>query len=259
MYKQRLYTTAGIVLSFTIALGGWAFVSMLIDMKSDAMLSETGVVPVNAPRIEEDSDYDDESPFPTLTDYEIAAVLQIWQSELVYEQPHEPTEGQLSMEQAIKAGEDGLSYFFDQEVMPLEFSDHEYSKISAYLCRNIIRGKETQTFEPFYSTWSVSFSSENISAVFIINAVTGQIWGAAVEFTGNKNDEFILPKTSALLDIYTSYLNLEGGNRIEITDYSAQRDYNMFSAVVYGVSRGNYARISMGLIGRTSEFLIVES
>jgi len=49
MNKQRIYTTLGIALSFSIAVGGWTLTSMLIDRKSDALLSATGIIRIDTP------------------------------------------------------------------------------------------------------------------------------------------------------------------------------------------------------------------
>jgi hypothetical protein len=250
--KQALYTTLGIAVSFAVAFGGWTFVNGLINTKSDTLLSVTGDIYVSASRVEEESE--EEPLFPTLSDYEIAAVLQSREMEWIYEQPHEPIEGQLSMEQAIRAGEEGLNYFIEQGVIPLEFSDRGFSRVNAHLSQYLerTRSQEVQMLEPFYSFWSIAFSSERLSVEFDINAVTGQIWSAEIGFTSS-DKELMLPKVNEMLDSFTGYLNLESGSWVEITDYGVKRDYNMFSAFVRSISRAPYARIGMGLFANSTQ------
>ncbi|MCL2146471.1 MAG: hypothetical protein FWH52_01565 [Synergistaceae bacterium] len=49
MSKQKILTAAGILSSFAIAVCGWVLTSKLIDIKSDALLSVTGITQIDTP------------------------------------------------------------------------------------------------------------------------------------------------------------------------------------------------------------------
>lgn len=217
--KRNLYTAMGIALSFVIAIGGWALTSKLIDGKADALLSVTGSVKVpvvaSTDTGKEPDESGGESPhvLPRLTATEISAVLQNWKA-AGSERPHEPTDGQLSMEQAIEAGKAGLSYFCEQGVIPTELLELEYDKINAYLYENQPRGQETGSLDPFYSYWTVSLTNGRMSALLTINAVTGQIWKAEIASTISSVN-FNEVQAEHMLDVFTSYLDLGDGDLIE--------------------------------------------
>lgn len=208
--KRNLYTAMGITLSFIIAVGGWVLTSTLIDRKSDTLLSATGSIHVNTPPVSpKDTNDDDETPphRRTLSESQIYKVLQSWEAE-IGERPHEPVDGQLSMEQAIDIGKTGLSYFYEQGIIPAELL--EYDKTNAYLCEKQPRGQENYTINPYYSYWSITFSGENKRVTLVINAMTGQIWEAAISGAG-------IAETEKALDAFISYLDFGDGDSY-ITD-----------------------------------------
>lgn len=217
MNKQLVYTVMGVVLSFIIAISGWLLTSMLIDKKSDALLSTTGVVQVNAPSIPKDADNmpdtsEETVELPKLTDKEILSVLQNWDTP-GHEQLHEPVDGQIDIEQSIDAGKAGLSYFYEQGIIhePL----HENAKINAYLFKNHPNGAGTQTLKPYYSYWIISFTGENINAILTINAVTGQIWKADITLS-NSDILFNAVYANNTLKSFVSYLDLSGDEKINL-------------------------------------------
>ena len=215
MNKQKIYTGIGIALSLLIAIGGWLLTSALIDKKSDALLSLTGITTIDAPGImstpgitENADDRSHNSPMserPVLTEQQIYEILQNWESS-GNEKPHEPKEGQLNMEQAIAAGKTGLTYFSEQGIIPVELAGYKYDKTNAYLCQNLIDG-QAQFLDSVYSYWTVTFTSEQMSANLIINAVTGQIWKASMTiFNENIDSGEVIPKHA--LDAFASYIGI---------------------------------------------------
>lgn len=218
MSKRNLYTFAGIFMSFIIAIGGWALTSTLIDRKSDALLSATGSVRVDVPVTLGDQSGVEPSYEPVaLTEEQIVSVLQNWEAD-GEEKPHEPVDGQLAMEQAIDAGKDWLSYFYEQGVIPAELL--EYDKTSAYLCVKQPRGQENHTLNPYYSYWSITFSSDNKRALLVINAVTGQIWDAAISGAG-----VVEADAEKRLDAFVSYLGLKGSGSLVTNSATASKSF----------------------------------
>ena len=183
-WKRNLYTGMGIVLSFSIAIGGWALTSMLIDNKSDALMSMTGYVTVNPPPITTPSQTDDDpadglpAEWPRLTEVEMARILINWES-TGHERPHEPMEGQLNMEQAIDAADACLAEWGKTGLLPVEWETYE--SVRASLCQNLPEGRRDM-LDPVYSYWIISLANQDTRTVLTINAVTGQIWKASLSF-----------------------------------------------------------------------------
>jgi hypothetical protein len=182
--KQKRFTAAGIALSFAIAIGGWAVTSALIDIKSDTLLSASGVTWTNtsdagpSTQPNQDAAADDPDPsgdLPTLTEYDLISVLKNWETP-GRETPHEPTAEQIGMEEAMIIGEAALSSFDKQGILFTELLTFDKSKTTACLFQNIPLNQAEQFLPPIYSYWVVVFRGEGrITAAVIVNAVTGQV------------------------------------------------------------------------------------
>lgn len=217
--KQNFYTAIGIALSFLIAFGGWIVTRELLDKKEKALFAVTGSIQVNTPIItaaetskNQDGEESIETEYisPKLTDSQITSVLQNWENDGV-ERPHEPMVGQLNMEQAIEAAKDGLKFFYEQGFIPENFHD-EYNKINANLCVKQLGDQRTQTFEPYYSYWTVLLTGDKTNSQLIINAVTGQIWRADVTLLPQSGKYYKIETDERsmehIVDSFISYLDL---------------------------------------------------
>lgn len=244
MNKQNLYTVLGIALSFIIAVGGWTLTSALIDRKSDALLSATESVKFNMQATIEQGDEETHHNFPTLSEGEIAKIILSWES-IIEERPHEPVEGQLNMEQAIEAGKAGLSYFYEQDIISGELL--EYAKTSAYLCEKQPSGQENHTLNPYYSYWTVTFSSENKRATLVIHAMTGQIWQAVV--SGDIESSL---ETAKLLDVFIAYLNLDANGSFVSDGHITSKSFAGGS--LHAIARRGTATTSLSESGSSGFF-----
>ena len=179
---NNIYTGLGIILSFAIAVGGWTLTRRLIDNRSDALMSQAGYQTVNPPTVATPAHNDDGeedgslSERPRLTVAEMARILINWES-TDRERPHEPMEGQLSMEEAIDAADACLIEWGEAGLLAWE----TYENVRAYLCQNLPEDR-ADMLDPVYSYWTVSLSDQNLRATLTINAVTGQIWKASLSF-----------------------------------------------------------------------------
>lgn len=193
MIKQRVFTTLGIVFSLLIVFGGWGLTSKLLESHEAELLGAVESVKVITPASTPENP-SIETNYPTLTESELYKVLNIWELG-TGEIPHEPRAGQLTMEQAITAGKEGLAFFSEHGMLRGEFTAFE--KTNAYLCESELdlsqliptnqemKPEDIRSDEelaPFYSYWTVSFSSDNVNATLIINAATGQIWKTKMEY-----------------------------------------------------------------------------
>jgi len=181
MSKKIVFTAAGILLSFAIAVGGWVFTSWLIDIESHRLLSGTTSFLVDIPTMESthpNNENDDPNIRLGLTTGEIVSILQNW--ELIgNRRPHEPAAGQINMEQAIESGRLGLDFLYNQNALPEEVL--EFSNVRATLNQNTPYGGQ---FLPLrYSYWNVRFINDYVDVIMTINAVTGQVWRIEVSTT----------------------------------------------------------------------------
>lgn len=175
MNKRNLFTAVGILLSFAIAIGGWLLTSRLIDMESNRLLSATTPVLADTPHMESihliDSSSHDSSAPTRLSEHEIASIVQQWDSGgLTW--LHEPSAGQINMEQAIALGREGLDFLYDQNILPAEVL--EFHDVRAYLSQVIPNSGQSNPLE--HSHWNVRFMNEYVDIYMTINAVTGQVW-----------------------------------------------------------------------------------
>ena len=217
MNKKNILTAAGIVLSFAIAIGGWGLTSRLIEKKSDRLLSGTLAVATNildampastAPEVPDGAEGDFSPVNPDLSGGEIVSILSNWDS-AGRETPHEPTKGQLDMEQAIEAGRAWLSFIGKLNIFP--GSSLDFNNAKAYLFQNLPPDQAGRFLPPAYSCWAVAFTGEAMSASLAINAVTGQVWKTEintfyVDITPDadvRNSDII-----SALDAFSSYLHL---------------------------------------------------
>ena len=172
MIKRNVLTTVGIILSFVIAIGGWAVTSWLIDMESYRLLSSTRSFVVDMPTIESPVTNEENGSIRLgLTENEIVSILRNW--ELTdYRRPHEPAPGQIDMQTAIISGRAGLLFLPNQNILPAELMT--FNNTGAFLSQNVPQGGE---FLPLrYSYWTVSAANDDIYVRMTINAVTGQVW-----------------------------------------------------------------------------------
>jgi hypothetical protein len=239
MKKRRIYTMLGIALAFLIAFGGWAVTDALIAGKENALLSTRGSILINT---QSGNSFGNTPPdagtpntsvpitiinnYPKLNASEIYEVLVGWELP-GKESPHEPTERQLNMEQAIAVAGEWLATFCGNDLIPE--AAREYDKTNAYLALNEISEpaemialnplvsfdeiRDEALLEPFCSYWTVSFSGGTIDTTLIINAGTGQIWKAEI-VSKNANVNFDGISESELLAAFTEYIDVDGADGI---------------------------------------------
>ena len=183
--KQNILTSVGIILSFVIAIGGWALIGMLIDIRSDLLMSETGIspiaMPMQLPLTDDDDDTQDESAYtrPLLTEQEIVSILRN-HAAVGREMPHEPTREQIDMLQAVEIARDWLRFIGER----LDVHDNAFTFFdqSAHLSQNQQRGSDG-FLPPEYSFWTVTFIGRFVNVTMLINAVEGQVWKTEISLT----------------------------------------------------------------------------
>jgi len=177
MKKRGIFNIFGILLSFAIAIGGWALASRLMDIRSDNLMSATGVspilMPLQLPQTETAPEYiPADATIQLLSEQSILSILRNLDAP-GREIPHEPTPEQITIDYAIRIGRfwfDNLLQHFDMHSYLRDFHD-----ANAHLSQNIQRGN-SGFLPPEYSFWTVTLIGRFMTATFLINAVTGQVW-----------------------------------------------------------------------------------
>ena len=120
-----------------------------------------------------------------LSNIQIENAIKSW-NERIGETMHNPVEGQISMEDAIKMGEEWL---IKMNMGEKESGNSDANFTKATLSVGIQSQSDEKLLEPYYSFWTVNFSSQTMNAVLYLNAVTGKVWGAEISLYGSMHEE----------------------------------------------------------------------
>lgn len=236
MNKRSLYTALGIIAAVGIAVGGWFLTSALIDARSEALLSSSGItalhtleitpLPTPTPTTTPDTseaglvlpgqppgEMTEEEPIPisdgsnrnlVLDEHTILSILRNRQfgGEASV---HDPIAGQIDKEEAIKIANKGLSFFYNNGIIENDLSDSAYEVESCFLYQHLPYS-EDELLTPAYSFWHVLFVGRNFMADINVNAVTGQIWDISI----SANNCELNRKPADIEQALTSFLHSHG-------------------------------------------------
>lgn len=206
MTKKKVITIGGIFLAFVIAVGGLFVMQGMIQKKSDVLLSETGSIKATLPA-EETGENTDNLEKAALSESELIQVLKSMENG-TEEQPHEPTQGQISMEQAIKQSKEWADDFYLKYLTEDDSGTLDYIKVSPKLCMKQDDEITVNGSEVLYSYWTVALETDKFEMKIVMNAVTSQVLRATVSSPFETKD-FSEIDVSQLLDDYISYFGLK--------------------------------------------------
>lgn len=169
--KKWLINGLGIVIALCLALGGLTLMDYLLKEKRERYLSASGGLDQTGLSLEPSKSNSEQT---ILSKEELKQVLSAMRGREV---PHEPLEGQLSMEQAIELGKEWVREYCLEDLGLLSDDEQKYHRMDARLCRR----QGTDSMENpniLYSYWMVSLTSREIRADLVMNAVTGQVLDA---------------------------------------------------------------------------------
>jgi len=237
MIKQRILTVIAAAFSLLIVCGGWFLINELMDRQQTNLMNRVNSITVNETS-NDDQDKEDETGRLLLSTQEITDILNVWR----FDQTgyyHDPIDGQLTMEEAIKAAKSGLSYFCNEGVLPNQISENEYTQTNAFLYdiqdkKNISKVVPAAK-RPSYSFWSVSLANQKVIIQLTLNAQTGQIWMANISLTSYDGINFNKVNVLDLLQKFETYLGLSDGNQLRSNEYYAAKSYsnNQIGIVAY--------------------------
>lgn len=177
--KNAITNTFGILAAFGIAAGGLLFVHNRLAREEELLLQSGGMVeiPVQYEVVEAVKIGEEEITVTLLSEADLYRVVEDLETK-VEAYPHEPWEGQLSMAEAADCGVAWIESFLLPAIGIEGFKLQEY-RINCHLWawqEDIDKGEKN----PLFSYWSVWFSSGELTAELVLNAVTGQVLDACV-------------------------------------------------------------------------------
>ncbi len=275
MVKQKLVAIMGVVLSFVIAFGGWALTSLSINRQSDAMLYKGGAtyphmpkdVPLATQEVAVENPQTDEtrSLGAAMDEEQMVDILRNWESD-GRENYHEPTEEQMTMEEAIKVSGEFLSYYKDSGIFLDGEMKYDKTWTTAYLCQRIPdnRGREKdEKVTSVYSYWTVVFTGETMSVTIVLNAVSGQVWAARLTMNLDAVTSMNYDGAGNMLRRFMEGLKIDGSGKVKMKGtYPSKTFYQKFDGGnAYGVATIT-SRFDVGVDANSSdtdERYVVES
>lgn len=222
MIKRYKYTFCTLFFSMVFMVCSMVGMDFIIKTRESQLLSETGEVEIELPvrawsewenKTENEIQKSLDNEGYLLSNAQIKNAVKSW-NERIGETMHNPVEGQISMEDALRIGEEWLAKMNMKEEVA-ESADTETNFIKATLSVGKQNKSSKVLLEPYYSFWTVNFSSPTLNAVLYINAVTGKVWGAEVVLYGSMHEE---PYENLCLFAELAGLHFSDENAIKIDD-----------------------------------------
>ncbi len=208
MIKAYKYTFITLLLAVTFVIGSMAGMEFIFQIREKQLLGLSGtgaiVSPVRAWQQWENGS-SKETDKPAGGDgytMNVRQTEEVIRSRTNYDEEviHDLVGGQLSIEKAIEAGEKWFAGMGIGERDGKE-ADEEIHFVNAIL--GIRKQKEAANvqLEPYYSFWTIRFSSQSMGIVLYINAVTGKVWNAEIVLYDNMPDELSYEKLRLFLEM----------------------------------------------------------
>ncbi|WP_041703388.1 hypothetical protein [Lachnoclostridium phytofermentans] len=250
MLKRHILTAVAAVFSMLIVFGCWILTNELLNRQHLGLMNTVHTVSVMEPP---EAELGAEPAKVTLSTQEIANILKVWQSSQT-QHYHDPYDGQLTMEEAIKAANSGLSHFCESGVLPKELLESDFTQTNAFLfdvqAPIVVPPEGLPASNPAYSFWSVSVSNRGVSILLTLNAYTGQIWWAEIRLITQTLD-FNSTNILDLLEEYEAYLGLSDSGSLNSNSDYATKSYenNHIGIIVYKKTgeSGHYELLNFSL------------
>ena len=184
MKKTYKYTVLTVVLAIVFSFGSMAGMNLILKARERQLLTKSGRSVVEVPvqtNVGQEMDQNFNKDRGTLTIEQIEQVVSLWDGpdEVVV---HNPANGQISMGEAIRAGQEWLI----KMGMEVERKDndevHQYATLSTAVRESSEEEDDNEDVQtaPYNSFWRVQFYSSSLEAFLYVNAVTGQVWSADI-------------------------------------------------------------------------------
>ncbi len=248
MNRASKYTLLSLLFAAVFVFGSMAGTDLILQMWEKRRLEERGTVTMESPVLawqsaETGEEYDGQDGEPlvrdkeedlTLTEKEIEQVIR-YRKNCEGELLHDPVKGQITMEQAFAAGENWL--------VEMGFWDHSRTHAEPLLHRASLGTKTAKEglhmpIEPYYSFWTVRFSSTDMYVSLSVNAMTGRVWDAKITLYDieNVNNDKSLDKLERFIRLAGIEAPVE--QYVEISDSGSWISMAVKESPLYAQMRG---------------------
>lgn len=248
MNRASKYTLLSLLFAAVFVFGSMAGTDFILQMWEKRRLEESGTVTMESPVLawqsaETGEEYDgqdgealvrDKEEDLTLTEKEIEQVIR-YRKNCEGELLHDPVKGQITMEQAFAAGENWL--------VEMGFWDHSRTHSEPLLHRASLGTKTAKEglhmpIEPYYSFWTVRFSSTDMYVSLSVNAMTGRVWDAKITLYDieNVNNDKSLDKLERFIRLAGIEAPVE--QYVEISDSGSWVSMAVKESPLYAQMRG---------------------
>ncbi len=248
MNRASKYTLLSLLFAAVFVFGSMAGTDLILQMWEKRRLEESGTVTMESPVLawqsaETGEEYDGQDGEPlvrdkeedlTLTEKEIEQVIR-YRKNCEGELLHDPVKGQITMEQAFAAGENWL--------VEMGFWDHSRTHSEPLLHRASLGTKTAKEglhmpIEPYYSFWTVRFSSTDMYVSLSVNAMTGRVWDAKITLYDieNVNNDKSLDKLERFIRLAGIEAPVE--QYVEISDSGSWISMAVKESPLYAQMRG---------------------
>lgn len=206
MKKTYKYMFLTILLALVFIFGSMAGMNIILQIRENQLLSESGIAVIESPvrawqgraDVTDETDENTDEERYSLTTMQVKDVVERWnnrQGEIL----HNPVEGQVSMMEAVREGEEWLKLIGMKE--EVYGTDPELNFVRATLSVGMQKDALSAPLEPYYSFWTVHFSSSYLDAVLYLNAVTGRVWSARITLYDNSLRELPYEKLRQFVEM----------------------------------------------------------
>ncbi len=248
MNRTSKYTLLSLLFAAVFVFGSMAGTDLILQMWEKRRLQESGTVTMESPVLawqsaetEEEYIKQDGGPFDrdkeedlTLTEKEIEQVIR-YRKNCEGELLHDPVKGQITMEQAFASGENWL--------VEMGVWDHSRTHSEPLLHRASLGTKTAKEglhmpIEPYYSFWTVRFSSTDMYVSLSVNAMTGRVWDAKITLYDieNVNNDKSLDKLERFIRLAGIEAPVE--QYVEISDSGSWISMAVKESPLYAQMRG---------------------
>lgn len=203
MKSVHRYTLICFLLAAVFILGSMAGMNLILQEKESWLLQENGTAQIESPVAvwQEPEERGNEEPEAAEQEEKRLTLEQMeevvsYRADASEEMLHDPVAGQISMEEAIASGENWIV-----KMGFAEANDSEVLSRRASLGVKIDREISGVPMEPYYSFWTVRFSSKFMYAVLWVNAVTGKVWDAEITLYDDISQGFSWEKLELFLEL----------------------------------------------------------
>lgn len=243
MNKAYKYTVLTFLITFAFVIVSMVGMKFILQEREKQLLTESGEMVMEAPvrawqEWEDQEDKNSSGEKYSLTAKQVKDAMESWDNRKGVTL-HNSIEGQISMEKAIEAGEEWLAE------MEAEENAQEIDMGMNFVRATLGVGEQKRDsgipLEPYYSFWTVQFSSQDIEAVLYINAVTGRVWSAELTLFEKFPEEMPYEK----LHMFVEMTGLKQSNStVEIDEEKKQAVLTMEDGLLY--AQMDYSSIVIG-------------